>query len=55
MSREQAIKVLEEYQEWRRYDGPIGEGPEMPSPSTIGEAIDFAIKILKENDKERNS
>lgn len=54
MNREQAIKVLEEYQVWRRYNGPIGEGPEMPNPFTIGEAIDFAIKILKEDDKERN-
>ena len=56
MNREQAIKVLEEYQVWRRYDGDIfsPDRPAMPHPLTVGEAIDYAIKILKENDKEGN-
>lgn len=46
MTREQALDILCALNEWRRYDGPIGEGPVMPSPMEVGQAIDIAIEIL---------
>lgn len=47
MTQEQALKILEEYQAWRRYDGPIQDSPTMQEPKLIGEAIDVAIDKLK--------
>lgn len=47
MTREQALDILSAFNEWRRYDGPIGQGPIMPAPREIGEAIDIAIEVLQ--------
>lgn len=47
MTREQTIEILSAFNAWRRYDGPIGEGPVMPGPKEIGMAIDSAIAILQ--------
>ena len=47
MTRVQALDILCAFQAWRRYDGPIGEGPIMPAPREIGEAIDIAIEVLQ--------
>ena len=38
-----AIKILEEYNRWRR-----GEDIPQPNPKLVGEAIDFAINQLKQ-------
>lgn len=46
MTLTEARKTLESFQAWRRYDGPIGEGPKQPDPKTIGEALDIAIWLL---------
>ena len=46
MTREQALDILCAFQAWRRYDGPMGEGPLMPTPKEIGEAMDVAIDVL---------
>ena len=46
MTREQALEVLKAHNEWRRYNGPIGEGLEMQDPTIIGQAIDVAIDAL---------
>jgi len=40
------IETLRNFNEWRRYDGPIGEAPEQLSPKKIGEAIDGAVELL---------
>ena len=42
-----ALDVLEDFQEWRRYDGPITDSPPQPDPYVVGMAIDSAIAILK--------
>ena len=42
-----ALDVLEDFQEWRRYDGPIPDSPPQPDPYVVGKAIDSAIAILK--------
>ena len=43
MTKQQAIKVLIQYNEWRADN----EGEfEMPCPQEIGEAIDTAIRLL---------
>lgn len=47
MNREQALDILCAFQEWRRYDGPIGEGPIMPCPKEIWQALDIAIDIMQ--------
>ena len=47
MTREQATEILVVFNEWRRYDGPFGEGPIMPCPKEIGQALDTAIAILQ--------
>jgi hypothetical protein len=54
MDKHKALDILRRYQEWRRYNGFIGEGPEMPNPKEIGEAIDYAIYALEmmENEQE---
>jgi len=40
------IETLRNFNEWRRFDGPIGEAPEQLSPKEIGEAIDGAVELL---------
>jgi len=40
------IETLRVFNEWRRFDGPIGEAPEQLSPKEIGEAIDGAVELL---------
>ena len=40
------------YNAWRRYGGPIGEGPSMPDPKEVGEAVDFAIEYMSETKEE---
>lgn len=47
MELPEAIRVLEEFQKWRRYDGEIDSSPSMPSPKRIGEAIDKILTHLK--------
>lgn len=42
----QIIRKLEEYNEWRRYDGELGEGPLMPDPKEVGITIQEAILRL---------
>lgn len=42
MTLEQAIKVLDLHNQWRK-----GANIEMQKPSEIGEAIDVALNILK--------
>lgn len=42
MTNPQALQVLQQYQRWRRYDGPS------PDPKQIGVALDVAIKHLAE-------
>lgn len=48
MKVEEAIRVLEKHQKWRRYDGDVGESPKMQNPLTIGKAIDVLIIHSKE-------
>lgn len=48
MDKKQALEILQDYQEWRRYDGPMDESPAMQDPKVIGQAIDVAISLLKE-------
>lgn len=43
MKIEELIKTLEEYNNWRR-----GAKTKMIAPAIIGEAIDEAIKVIKE-------
>ena len=43
MTTEEAIKILKEYNEWRR-----GAEIPMPEPKIIGEAIDTVIKFCEE-------
>ena len=51
MDRKTALEVLKDYQQWRRYNGPITDSPQMPDPKIIGEAIDVAIEALQESNK----
>lgn len=46
MDRKQALQILIDYNNWRRYDGPITDSPQMQDPKIIGEAIDVAIEAL---------
>lgn len=46
MTLTEARKVLERYNNWRKYDGPLEQSPTQPEPKEIGEAIDVAIEIL---------
>ena len=48
MNLQEAIEILRQYNVWRRYDGPIGEGPEMLDPKTIGDAIDVVCNTMKD-------
>ena len=47
MDRKTALEVLKDYQQWRRYDGPIEDSPDMQDPAIIGKAIDVAIHELE--------
>ncbi len=51
MDTRKALEILTNHQKWRRYNGPITKGPSMCKPSEIGEALDVAIKVLKEKIK----
>jgi hypothetical protein len=42
MTKEETIDILRQYNEWRR-----GAEIDQPHPTTIGIAIDNAIKLLK--------
>lgn len=46
MDRKTALEVLKKHQEWRRYNGPIEDSPDMQDPAVIGKAIDVAIEAL---------
>jgi len=46
MTLTEARRVLEDYQAWRTYEGPVGEGPIMPRFSLITEALDMAVAQL---------
>lgn len=39
----EAVDVLRKHNEWRRYNGPVGEGPAMQEPHIIGVAIDVVV------------
>lgn len=47
MPIKEAIEVLEQFNEWRKYDST---NIEMPPPHDITRAIDVAIDILKNTD-----
>jgi len=47
MTRQEAISILRQHNAWRRYDGPIGEGPEMVDPKALGEAIDVVCDAME--------
>lgn len=47
MTIEEAAAILRKHNEWRRYDGPIGEGPQMTDPKILGEAIDTVCDTLE--------
>ena len=47
MTPQEATKILRHHNEWRRYDGPIGQGPEMTSPKNLGEAIDTVCEAIE--------
>lgn len=48
MTIKEATDILRRHNLWRRYDGPIGEGPEMPNPKAVGDAIDTIVGGLAE-------
>ena len=48
MTKEECIEILSQFNEWRRYDGELGKGPEMIEPRVIGIAIDKAIDYIRE-------
>ena len=48
MNTSEAIQILRNHNIWRRYDGPIGEGPEMVDPVELGQAIDTVCDHFEE-------
>ncbi len=44
------IEILERMNEWRRYDGLMLDGPEMPCPKEFGLAVDDAVRKLRAAD-----
>lgn len=48
MKAQEAVMILRKHNEWRRYDGPIGEGPQMTDPKILGEAIDTVCDTLEQ-------
>lgn len=47
MKAQEAVMILRKHNEWRRYDGPIEEGPQMTDPKILGEAIDTVCDTLE--------
>lgn len=47
MKAQEAVMILRKHNEWRRYDGQIGEGPQMTDPKILGEAIDTVCDFLE--------
>jgi hypothetical protein len=43
ITRVEAIEILDEYNEWRRFNSETEASPPMQSPKLICEAIDIAI------------
>lgn len=48
MTKQECIDVLQQYNDWRRYDGELGKGPAMIERRVVGIAIDRAIEYIKE-------
>ena len=48
-SSSECVKLLRQFNEWRRFDGE--EGPAMPHPKSIGFAIDMAIRLIEQRDE----
>lgn len=48
MTKERAVKVLRDHNEWRRHDGEPCNPPH--SCKELGEAIDFAVKYMEDSD-----
>ena len=46
MDKQEVIKILEQYNKWRRGD----EDTDILNPTEIGKAIDYAIKYLKDKE-----
>lgn len=44
-SIEEAVKILDEHNKWRRWDG-IGNSPSQQSVYKIGEAIDVVVRYF---------
>ena len=47
MEIKEAVMILRRHNEWRRYQGPIGEGPEMEDPKEFGIAIDIVCDYIE--------
>lgn len=55
MTKQEAIEILEKHNLWRR-DNNVPSKYEMQEPKVLGQAIDFAIKYMKdEKDAQRLS
>ena len=52
MRIDEAIEILRAHNIWRRYDGPIGEGPKSTDPSILGDAIDTVAETFSATNKE---
>jgi len=48
MNKKEATEILRHHNEWRRYDGEVGKGPEMTDPKKLGEAIDMVVSAMEE-------
>lgn len=46
MTLKQAIKIVEQYQRWRR-DSNVPAKAKMPNPTEVGQAIDILLFIAK--------
>ncbi len=55
MNLKEAIKILEEHNEWRRYSGPVEDSPQMSNPTLIGEAIDYVAATINQGQTFGNS
>lgn len=49
MNIQEAVKILRKHNEWRRYEGPIGQGPEMVNQTELGIAIDTVCDEMDDN------
>lgn len=43
MELKEAIQLLKDHNNWRRYDGEISESPKMTDPKKLGIAIDKVV------------